>query len=71
MPISIETVETLCAKFDTILPHLDERCTRLLLAAEAGSLGHDGIVAVAHASGSVRSRIQQGVAELEVGPAPL
>ena len=51
MLISAETVEALRAKFDTILPHLDERATRLLLGAEARSLGHGGITAVGRASG--------------------
>ena len=59
------------AKFQTIMPHLDERSARLVLAAEARSLGHGGIAAVARASGSARSRVQQGVAELEAGEAPL
>lgn len=71
MPISAEAIESLRAKFATILPHLDERATRLLLAAEARSLGHGGIAAVARASGAARSRVQQGVNELEAGIAPL
>ena len=70
MPISAETVESLRAKFDTILPHLDERATRLLLAAEPRSLGHGGITAVGRASGAALSRIQRGVNELEAGTAP-
>ena len=71
MPVSAEAIESLSAKFDAILPHLDERSTRLLLAAEARSLGHGGIAAVARASGAGRSRVQQGVAELEAGAKPL
>ena len=71
MPISAETVESLRAKFATILPHLDERTTRLLLAAEARSLGHGGITAVARASDAALSRVQRGVNELEAGTAPL
>lgn len=47
MHISEETVTSLRAKFDVLLPHLDERATRLSLAAEARSLGHGGIAAVA------------------------
>ena len=53
------------------MPHLDERQQRLVLAADARSLGHGGIAAVARASGASRSRISQGVAELEAGVAPL
>lgn len=71
MPVSAETVQSLRAKFETIMPHLDERASRLLLAAEARTLGHGGIAAVARASGSARSRVQQGVAELEAGTEPL
>ena len=71
MPISTATVESLRAKLGAIMPHLDERSARLVLAAEARSLGHGGIAAVARASGSSRSRVQQGVAELEAGVEPL
>ena len=70
MAIAPEIVEALRAKFDALLPHLDERAQRLTLAAEARSLGHGGIAAVARASGSSRSRVQQGVAELERGEEP-
>lgn len=65
MGIAADVVEALRAKFDALLPHLDERSTRLMLAAEARSLGHGGIAAVARAAGASRSRVQQGVAELE------
>ncbi len=64
-------MESLRAKFAAVLPHLDERQQRLVLAGEARSLGHGGIAAVAQASGASRSRISQGVAELEAGQAPL
>ena len=47
MPVSAEVVESLRAKFDTVLPHLDERAVRLLLAAEVRSLCHGGIASVA------------------------
>jgi len=63
-------VALLQAKFDAVLPHLDERQQRLVLAGEARSLGHGGIAAVARASGASRSRISAGVAELESGQAP-
>lgn len=71
MAVSADVVEALRAKFDTLLPHLDERQQRLLLGAEARSLGHGGIAAVASASGASRSRISQGASELEAGPEPL
>jgi hypothetical protein len=60
----------LAAKFDAVLPHLDERQRRLVLAAEARSLGHGGISLVARASGVSRVTITAGVGELEAGDAP-
>lgn len=59
------------SKFEAVLPHLDERATRLVLAGEARALGHGGVAAVARASGASRSRIQDGVNELESGVAPV
>lgn len=70
MAIPAEMITVLRAKFDVLLPHLDERAQRLTLAAEARSFGHGGIAAVARASGSARSRVQRGVAELEAGEVP-
>jgi hypothetical protein len=70
MAVDAEVEARLRAKFEAVLPHLDERAARLVLAGEARSLGHGGIAAVARASGSSRSRIGQGVAELESGIAP-
>lgn len=66
-----DVVASLRAKFDAVLPHLDERQQRLVMAGEARSLGHGGIAAVASAIGASRSRISAGVAELESGQAPL
>jgi hypothetical protein len=71
MAIGVDVEASLRAKFDAVLPHLDERSARLVLAGEARSLGHGGIAAVARASGASRSRVQQGVAELESGAEPL
>src|SRR5665811_789958 len=71
MAIGADLEMSLRAKFEAVLPHLDERGQRLVLAAEARSLGHGGIAAVARASGASRSRVQQGVAELESGAVPL
>jgi hypothetical protein len=69
--ISRDVVDALRAKFEAVLPHLDERQQRLVMAGEARSLGHGGIAAVAGATGASRSRISLGVAELEAGDAPL
>lgn len=69
--IEADVVGLLRAKFAAVLPHLDERQQRLVMAGEARSLGHGGIGAVAAATGASRSRISAGVAELESGQAPL
>ena len=67
-----EELETsLAAKFAVLLPHLDERQRRLLLAAEARSLGHGGIRRVARAAGAREATISAGITELESGQAPL
>ena len=71
MAISGDVINEMVAEFEALLLHLDERSVRLVLAARARSLGHGGIIAVARASGASRSRVQQGVAELESGQAPL
>ncbi|MDJ0314559.1 ISAzo13 family transposase, partial [Arthrobacter sp. H35-D1] len=47
MAIGVEVEGSLRAKFDSLLPHLDERQRRLLLGAEARVLGHGGIKLVA------------------------
>jgi len=71
MAVAVDTVESLAAKFSTLLPHLDERQQRLYLASEARSLGHGGIAAVARAAGVSRQTVTNGVDELESGQAPL
>ena len=71
MAVDADVVALLRAKFEAVLPHLDERQQRLVMAGEARSLGHGGIAAVAAASGASRSRISAGVAELESGQPPL
>ena len=61
----------LAAKFEALLPHLDERQRRLVLGAEARWLGHGGIELVARASGISRKTVSAGAAELEAGEDPL
>jgi transposase len=65
------TREMLAAKFETILPHLDERQRRLLWGAEARALGHGGIRLVAQAAGVREATVSLGVSELEAGTEPL
>src|SRR5215216_4688851 len=66
-----QTHETLVAKFEVILPHLDERQRRLLMGDEARALGHGGIRAVARAAGVREATVSSGVDELDSGAAPL
>lgn len=69
---AVEDLEAvLAAKFEAVLPHLDERQRRLVLAAEARALGHGGIRRVARAAGAREATISAGIAELDAGHAPL
>src|SRR5512140_1949270 len=66
-----EAVQVLAAKFAAIFPHLDERQRRLLMGAEARSLGHGGIRLVARAAGVREATVSLGVDELDAGAEPL
>src|SRR5512146_1475924 len=66
-----EAAEVLAAKLAVIFPHLDERQRRLLMGAEARSLGHGGIRLVARAAGVREATVSLGVEELEAGAEPL
>ena len=61
----------LAAKFAAIFPHLDERQRRLLMGAEARTLGRGGIRLVARAAGVREATVALGVDELEAGAEPL
>jgi transposase len=61
----------LAAKFDAVMPHLDERRRRLLLGAEARTIGHGGIRIVARAAGVREATVSLGAGELDSGEAPL
>jgi transposase len=71
MGVSVEVQEQLVAKFQAILPHLDERQRRLLVGAEARVLGHGGIRAVAKAAGVREATVALGVDELDTGAVAL
>jgi hypothetical protein len=71
MSIMVENSEMLAAKFQVILPHLDERQRRLLMGAEARALGHGGIRAVARAAGVREATVALGADELDAGTPPL
>jgi transposase len=60
----------LASRLQALLPHLNERQRRLLLAAEARGLGHGGIRIVARAVGVSETTVRKGVAELDTEPLP-
>jgi transposase len=64
------TDQELEQKFATILPLLDERQRRLLLAAEARSLGYGGVSKISKASGISRATIQTALKQLDSPPLP-
>ena len=66
-----ETRQVLAAKFEAVFPHLDERQRRLVMGAEARSLGHGGIRLVARAAGVREATVSLGAAELDSGAEPL
>src|SRR6516165_9847304 len=70
MAISSGARDQLALRFEVLLPHLNERQRRLLLAAEARVLGHGGVRAVARAAGVSESTVRKGVFELEEGQDP-
>src|SRR4051812_50158434 len=71
MAVSGEVRGGLAAKFQVILPHLDERQRRLLLGAEARALDHGGIRAVAQAAGVREATVSAGAEELGTGGPPV
>ena len=71
MDATEETRQVLAAKFQAVFPHLDERQRRLLMGAEARSLGRGGIRLVARAAGVREATVSLGVDELDAGAEPL
>jgi hypothetical protein len=71
MGVSAEVREQLAARFEVLLPHLNERQKRLALTAEARLLGHGGVRAVARVAGVSETTVRKGVFELEAGDGPL
>src|SRR5688572_11144173 len=56
--------ERMRQRLTAVLPHLNERQRRLLLAAEAQTLGRGGLTRVARATGVSRPTISRGLADL-------
>jgi hypothetical protein len=71
MGVSTEVRDQLAARFEVLLPHLNERQRRLALATEARLLGHGGVRAVAQVAGVSETTVRKGVFELEAGDGPL
>lgn len=53
------------ARFNFLIPYIDEKIRRLWAAAEASSAGHGGISTVTRATGISRKTIREGIAELK------
>lgn len=71
MGISSVVRDQLMARFEVLLPHLNERQQRLALATEARLLGHGGVRAVAEVAGVSVTTVRRGVFDLEGGEDPL
>src|SRR6266566_5026051 len=71
MAISSDVRDQLALRFEVLLPHLNERQRRLMLAAEARLLGTGGVRAVARVAGVSETTVRKGVFELEAGEEPL
>ena len=70
MRIPAEARDQLSLRFEVLMPHLNERQRRLLLATEARLLGHGGVRAVARVAGVSETTVRAGVFELEEGQEP-
>jgi Rhodopirellula transposase DDE domain len=66
-----DALAKLAEKLNSLLPHLDERSARLLLAAEARAIGYGGIKRVAEITGFGQATIKRGIAELADRPEPM
>ena len=63
--------DALKIKLSGILPELNERQRRIVLAAEAASLGYGGIRVLSDISGVAESTIRRGVGDLRKKPRDL
>jgi transposase len=73
MAVAEDARVQLSVRFGLLLPHLNERQRRLLLATEARPLGHGGVRAVAQVAKVSETTIRKGLLELDAdqGPLPL
>jgi hypothetical protein len=65
--VNAELVRLMGPELEVLLPALDERSRRLVLAAVARAAGDGGVTAVARAAGASWQTVADGVAELESG----
>src|SRR5919204_2702417 len=71
MAVAEDARVQLSVRFGLLLPHLNERQRRLLLATEARLLGHGGVRAVAQVAKVSETTIRKGLLELDAGEEPL
>ena len=67
MGVNAELVKLMGPQLELVLPELDEKSRRLVLAAVARAAGDGGITAVAKVAGASWQTVADGVAELESG----
>lgn len=67
--ISSEVGTAICVKYQQLAPYLNEKTRRVWAAAEALTLGHGGISAVASATGLSRMTIHTAIGELKAAAA--
>src|SRR4051812_13346501 len=65
MRVDDEVRGQLAARFEVLLPHLNERQQRMALATEARLLGRGGLAAVAAAARVSPTTVRRGVTELD------
>ena len=71
MAVSDAARAAITARYQALLPHLNERQRRLWAGAEAASAGPGGVEAVAQATGLSVNTVRSGKRELEAPPADL
>jgi len=63
--VSQEAVDVVRAKYELVLPYLNERSRRIWVATEAKTLGRGGKQIVSTATGTAFSTIKKGIVELD------
>jgi len=71
MAVAEDACVQLSVRVGLLMPHLNERQRRLLLATEARLLGHGGVRAVAQVAKVSETTIRKGLLELDAGEGPV